>query len=293
MSANLDRFRAHVSRVPLLIRLMLVIAGVFVAVVVVVSESSSRSSRRVVWSDDFMGEAGSQPGHDWSYMNGGAGWGNGQLECDTSSRANSRLDGKGHLLIVARSDPGHVCNGIGGSTTNSYTSARLTTQHRITAKFGTLAVRAKLPTGSGVWPAFWALGANHDTVGWPACGEIDVVESVGNSTTVHGTLHGPSSADPKVGYNVTGSYNPPVGFQNHYHDFTAAWSPSRVVFAVDGHVYRVITKDEILGSGGWVFDHPFYLLLDVAVGGNFPGSPDETARWPKTMKVAWVRVDAR
>jgi beta-glucanase (GH16 family) len=240
------------------------------------------------WSDDFKGPAGTATSAaTWSYATGGKGWGNNELECYTNSRANSALDGHGDLVITARREPHHLCSDGGY---NDYTSARLMTQNKITAKYGTVSVRAKLPSGSGVWPAFWALGDDHDTVGWPRSGEIDIVETVNSTPVLHGTVHGPTTADAAKAYSVTGTMTLPGGFSSAFHTFATEWTPNRISFSLDGHVYRVITRDEVEGSGSWVFDHPFYMLLDLAVGGAFPGAPDATAAWPKSFVIDSVTI---
>ena len=240
-----------------------------------------------MWSDEFNGPQGSAPdASNWAPMIGGKGWGDGELECYTDARDNSALDGNGFLVISARSAKGHAC---ADGSTNDYTSARLSTQGLQTFQYGTMAVRAKMPTGDGAWPAFWALGENHDTAGWPASGEIDVSEVVGKQKNVtHGTVHGPK-ADGKP-FSVTGSYTAPSDLSSDFHVYSATWTPTTVDFAIDDVVYSTVTKADVEKSGRWVYDQPFYLLLNLAVGGSFPGNPSASSVWPQQMVVDWVRV---
>lgn len=257
------------------------------AALVLVSSTACSSGPTLVWSDEFTGPSGSPADPAvWGPMTGGKGWGNQELECYTDSRDNSALDGNGFLVISAREAKGHAC---ADGSTNDYTSARLSTQGRKTFEHGTLSVRAKMPTGDGAWPAFWALGQNHDTAGWPASGEIDVTEVVGKEKNVtHGTLHGPT-ADGKP-FSVTGKYAAPSDLSSDFHVYSATWSATSVAFAIDDVVFNTVTKADVEKSGRWVFDQPFYLLLDVAVGGNFPGDPSASSVWPQQMVIDWVRV---
>lgn len=261
---------------------------VAVATLAVLAGSASCSAQqKLVWSDEFDGPAGSPPDpRVWTPMTGGKGWGNQELECYTDARDNSALDGHGYLVISAREDKGHAC---ADGATNDYTSARLSTQGLKTVEYGTISVRAKMPTGDGAWPAFWALGQNHDSAGWPASGEIDVTEVVGKQKNVtHGTLHGPT-ADGKP-YSVTGSFTSPTDLSADFHVYSATWTASSIDFSIDDTVYSHLTKDDVEKSGRWVFDQPFYLLLNVAVGGTFPGNPSASSVWPQQMVVDWVRV---
>jgi beta-glucanase (GH16 family) len=257
------------------------------ASLLLVSMAGCSRGPTLVWSDEFAGPQGSPADSAvWAPMTGGKGWGNHELECYTDSRDNSALDGNGYLVISARAAKGHAC--VDGST-NDYTSARLSTQGRKTFEYGTLAVRAKMPTGDGAWPAFWALGEDHETAGWPASGEIDVTEVVGKQKNVtHGTLHGPT-VDGKP-FSVSGTQTLPADLSSDFHVYSATWTPTSVEFAVDDAVYARFTKDDVEKHGRWVYDKPFYLLLNVAVGGDFPGNPSANSFWPQQMVVDWVRV---
>lgn len=240
---------------------------------------------QLVWSDEFDGPAGQKPdAARWTHDVGGHGWGNNQLEYDTDRAENASLDGQGNLAIVARAES------YGG---RNYTSARIKTQGLFERTFGRFEARLKLPSGQGVWPAFWLLGADIGTTGWPACGEIDVMEYRGQTPlTTQGSLHGP-------GYSGGGaiwtqwSLPGPAGFDDDFHVFAVDWDPARLRWEVDGEVFQTVTADHLPGGAPWVFDSPFFIILNVAVGGGFVGSPDATTRFPQSMLVDYVRVYQR
>ena len=240
----------------------------------------------LIWSDEFTGAAGAAPSPKiWTPKTGGSGWGNQELECYTNARGNSDLDGTGDLVITALHAPGHICS---DGARNNYTSARLSTKDLYTTKYGRIAIRAKVPTGYGLWPAFWALGDNHDSAGWPKSGEIDVTEVLGRQPNItHGSLHGPEANGSA--YDLSGSYQTAAPLSAAFHVYGVDWTPTSVSFDFDGHVYYTATKQTVQKSGQWVFDHPFYLLINVAVGGSWPGSPNSSTTWPQTMTVDWVR----
>jgi beta-glucanase (GH16 family) len=247
----------------------------------------SPTPQRLVFSDDFSGPAGAPPNPaNWKYMIGGNGWGNQELECYTSVRGNSALDGLGDLVITALKQPGHVC---ADSHTTDYTSARLSTQGLQAFEYGTISMRAKMPVGKGAWPAFWALGADHDTAGWPQSGEIDATEVIGaRPTIVHGSLHGPEASGKA--YTITGAYTAPADLSLDFHVYSVTWTATEISFSVDGHEYFSVTKATVEKTGTWEFDQPFYLLLNVAVGGSWPGPPSPATSWPQQMVVDYVRV---
>jgi beta-glucanase (GH16 family) len=243
------------------------------------------------WSDEFDGAAGSAPDSaKWTLETGGSGNGNHELQYYTKSSDNAALDGNGHLVITARknSDSGLQCwNG-----TCQYTSARLNTAQAFTQAYGRFEARIKVPRGQGVWPAFWMLGDNLGSVGWPNSGEIDVMENVGKEPgTVHGTIHGP-------GYSGSGgigaAYTLPDGkaFADDFHVFAVDWSPTAITWSVDGQAYETRTPADVNGNK-WVYDHPFFVILNLAVGGDWPGSPDSGTSFPQTMTVDYVRVSAQ
>jgi beta-glucanase (GH16 family) len=231
------------------------------------------------WSDEFDGAANASPDRSkWTYdLGNNNGWGNQELEAYTSSLDNVRLDGQGHLVIRAVSTP------------TGFTSARLKTQGLFTMQYGRVEIRAKLPAGQGLWPALWMLGANITTVGWPQCGEIDIMENVGREPgTIHGTVHGPGYSG---GNGVSSSFTLPGGQRvfDEFHVYAVQWTASSIAFSVDGTPYATVTPASLRGNA-WVFNTPFFLIVNVAVGGTFPGSPDGTTTFPQEMVVDYVRV---
>jgi beta-glucanase (GH16 family) len=247
-----------------------------------------RAAAAPTWSDDFNGPAGSAPDPSkWQLETGGSGWGNQELEYYTNSTRNAALDGNGNLVITARKENPAGYNCWYGSC--QYTSARLNTSGRFTQAYGRFEARIKIPRGQGLWPAFWMLGDNIGSVGWPNSGEIDVMENVGKEPgTVHGSLHGPGYSG---GNPLTGSYVLPGGraFADDFHTFAVDWAPDSVAFSVDGVQYSRHVPAETNGNR-WVFDHPFFMILNVAVGGTWPGSPDGSSAFPQQMVVDYVHV---
>ncbi|GAA4902336.1 beta-glucanase (GH16 family) [Stackebrandtia albiflava] len=243
----------------------------------------------VTFSDDFDGPAGTRPDPaKWRYDIGGGGWGNNELQYYTDRADNASLDGTGNLVITARrNNPSDFGCWYG---TCEYTSARLLTSQTFTQAYGRFEARMKLPRGQGIWPAFWMLGNDIGDVGWPQSGEIDIMENIGREpSTVHGTLHGPGYS----GGNASGgSYTLPDGrqFADGFHTFTVDWSPNLIRWYVDGIQYSQKTPADVTGE--WVFDHPFFMIMNVAVGGNWPGSPDGSTQFPQTLVVDYVRVNA-
>jgi beta-glucanase (GH16 family) len=258
------------------------LALVAVACVAGCSDSPTDATRwRLTWSDEFTGAAGAPPDAATWTAEVGTNWGNAQLEYDTDRTSNAALDGNGHLVITARREQ------FSGS---AYTSARLTTAGKRSFQYGKIEGRMKLPRGQGMWPAFWMLGADFATVGWPATGEIDVMEYRGQEPgTVIGSLHGPGYSG---GAALSRRHSPAATrFDNSFHVFTVEWSAERVDWFVDGAHYFAVRKGDV--PGPWVFDHPFNLLLNLAVGGNFVGAPSEFTEFPQELVVDWVRVYER
>ena len=234
----------------------------------------------MVWSDEFSGPANSQPDSTkWAYDLGAGRWGNNELETYTNLSDNVHLDGNGNLIIR-----------VVHAESSKYTSARLKTQGKFDVTYGKIEARIKLPFGQGVWPAFWMIGSNISTAGWPACGEIDIMENIGHEPSiVHGSMHGPGYSG---GNSITAAYTLPGGkrFADDFHLFTIIWSPERIEFFVDSTSYRRITSRYLPPGRKWVFNKPFFLLLNVAVGGTFSGNPNATTQFPQEMKVDYVRV---
>jgi beta-glucanase (GH16 family) len=248
----------------------------------------STAGQHLVWSDEFNGLQNSPvDGRGWRHETGGA-WGEGELQSYTPRKANAYLDGRGRLRIVARAERFRGMDSI----TRDYTSARISTQDKYSFQYGLVEARLKMPVGRGVWPAFWALGADIDDVGWPECGEIDVVEHLGQEpTTATGTIHGPqdgagANADYKPGRSVTHT-NP---LAQAFHTYGVQWLPGSIQFSFDGRPYWSITAADLPPGARWVFDHPFFLVLNIAVGGKWPGSPDASTTFPQALLVDYVRV---
>jgi beta-glucanase (GH16 family) len=239
---------------------------------------------QLTFEDDFDGAAGSKPDPlTWLPDEGGTGWGNKELQYYTRGE-NTYLDGQGALVIEARArSDGYTC----WYGPCNYTSGKLTTQQSrqvsFVQQYGRFEARINAPPGAGLWPAFWLLGENIDTVGHPECGEIDVVETLGRRTSeVQQHAHGP-------GLNFGSAYDLPGGRSvTDWHTYSIEWSPQAIEWQVDGETTRTLTRE---GAGtGWVFDHPFYILINLAVGGDWPGSPNSETVFPAQMLVDYVRV---
>jgi beta-glucanase (GH16 family) len=241
---------------------------------------------QLVWSDEFSGANGSTPDPaKWTYDLGGNGWGNQELETYTNRAENAQIQ-DGNLVITARKETYTGTDGIA----RDYTSARLKTATLFTQTYGKFEARIKLPYGQGMWPAFWLLGSNIDQVGWPMCGEIDIMENIGKEPAiVHGTVHGPGySGANGIGASYTLPNNAP--FSDDFHVFTTEWQSNAIRFYVDGSLYKSITTADIPTGSQWVFNHPFFIIMNLAVGGGWPGNPDSTTVFPQTMLVDYVRV---
>ena len=270
--------------------------GVVVLGLVAMAASGARStadpddaSWQPTWSDEFDQADGSAPSTArWVYDVGGNGWGNNELQSYTDRRDNSFIRG-GALVIKA------VRENVTGadSIAREYTSARLKTLGTFEQAYGRFEARIRIPRGQGIWPAFWMLGNNVGPAGWPACGEIDIMENVGREpTVVHGTLHGPGYSG---GQGLTASFTNPAErpFADDFHVFAIEWERSSIRWYVDGALYATRNASDLPGGTRWVYDHGFFILLNVAVGGNWPGNPDATTSWPQEMVVDWVRVFRR
>jgi beta-glucanase (GH16 family) len=241
-----------------------------------------------VWGDEFNGENGSGIDQEkWSVVTGGKGFGNNELESYTGRSENLRQEG-GNLVIEARREPYTGTDGI----TRDYTSARIESRGKFDQLYGRFEARMKLPAGKGMWPAFWMLGNNVKSQGWPRCGEIDVMENIGDPVRIYGTLHGPGYSGS---HGIKGQADLPRGgtVNRDFHVYAVEWSPGKISFSVDGAVYATHTKQDLPEGTAWVYDHPFFLLLNLAVGGFWPGNPDASTPFPQQMLVDYVRVYQR
>ena len=243
----------------------------------------------LVWSDEFDGPKGSAVDKQkWKLEVGGAGWGNNERQFYRKKKSAFH-DGEGSLVIeAAKTKRKQNLSCWYGRC--QYTSARLITKGKFEVTYGRVEARLKVPAGQGIWPAFWMLGNDIDTAGWPRCGEIDVMEHIGREpTTAYGTIHGPGYSGAA---GLSSSYELPNGarFADDFHVFAVEWEPNEIRWYVDGTHYGTKKPADLPAAGTWVYDHPFFLLLNVAVGGNWPGDPDATTQFPQRMLVDYVRV---
>jgi len=252
-------------------------------------EEKTKSDWVLTWSDEFNGPDGAPvDSQKWNQATGGHGWGNKELEYYTTSTRNAHLE-NGSLVIEAISEPYTGPDGIH----RDYTSARLNTREKFSQAYGRFEARIRMPVGKGIWPAFWLLGDNIKSVPWPGCGEIDIVENLGSEPSIaHGTIHGPGySGDNGIGSPFTLPEN--QRFTNEFHLFAVEWEPGEIRFFVDDNLYARRRPTDLPRGTKWVYDHPFYILLNLAVGGKWPGKPDETTQFPQRMLVDYVRVYRR
>jgi beta-glucanase (GH16 family) len=244
---------------------------------------------KLAWSDEFNGPDGSSAdGSKWVLETGGEGWGNEELEYYTDRAANVFLRG-GNLVIRALAEkyPGS------DPKARNYTSARLKTQGKFSATYGRFEARIKVPFGQGMWPAFWMLGDDIEKAGWPGCGEIDIMENIGKEPSViHGSIHGPGYTG---GVGIEAPYTLPGGqrFADDFYVFAVEWNPDSIAFYVDQTMYVKRTRSDLRPGWKWVFDKPFFVILNLAVGGDWPGAPDSSTRFPQEMLVDYVRVYQR
>ena len=255
----------------------------------ITAEEKPRSNWVLTWNDEFNGPDGiSVDSQKWNHATGGHGWGNKELEYYTTSTRNAHLE-HGWLVIQAMKEPYTGPDGI----RRDYTSARLNTQGKFSQAYGRFEARIKMPTGKGIWPAFWMLGDDIHSVKWPTCGEIDIVENLGSEPSIaHGTIHGPGySGGHAIGAPFTLPRN--QRFSDGFHLFAVEWEPQEIRFYVDENLYATRRPSDLPPGTKWVYDHPFFILLNLAVGGAWPGNPDATTQFPQKMLVDYVRVYRR
>jgi beta-glucanase (GH16 family) len=244
---------------------------------------------QLVWSDDFDSPVAT--GVDttkWRFDRGDGcpgvcGWGNNEREYYTSDTANIKQNGQGQLEITARVATDSIPCYYG---TCHYKSGKITTNGKMSVAPGRVEARIKLPAGQGLWPAFWLLGTNIGTVGWPTCGEMDIMENKGSQpTTTSSAVHGP-------GYSGNTPFAHGFGpiTSGEYHVYAVQWDGQSIRYFVDGVQHYVVTRANVGAYGSWVFDQQFFVTLNLAVGGNFDGNPASDAIFPATMLVDWVHV---
>jgi len=236
---------------------------------------------RLVFADEFNGASGTKPDAGKWTIDPGTGQ-NGEVQYYTNND-NAAMDGAGHLVMTAKKET------VGG---RDYTSHRMNTGGKFQFQYGRVEARIKVPKGNGFWPAFWMMGADFLTGRpWPYNGETDIMEVLGRNTTEsYSTLHAPA-------YNGGGGYgqkyNLPGGgdFANDYHVWAAEWDSKGIKFLVDNVQVFYASKETVEATRGpWIFDHPFYIILNLAVGGDFPGPVDATTPFPSSMLVDYVHV---
>ncbi len=244
------------------------------------TSASSYAGYHLAWSDEFDGRTLNESA--WNYETGGGGWGNNELENYTARPQNSFVS-SGNLVIEARKE---------NFGSNGYTSARLTTQNKKIFTYGRIDIRAKLPVAKGMWPALWMLGNNISSVPWPACGETDIMELIGtHPNQVVGSLHWKLNSGSAATFNNT--YTLPSGdFSQQFHVYSLIWDATSLKILIDDMPY-VSATDQNITNGANPFNNPFFLIFNVAVGGDWPGAPDASTVFPQRMFVDYVRVFQR
>jgi|GEM_PF-181794 len=248
----------------------------------------------LAWSQEFNEAAGTAPDNNvWTHeigdgaLNDIIGWGNSELQYYTDSTDNAATDGAGNLKITLREVNTATTDLVCHYGPCEYTSARLITADKVDFAYGKIEARVKVPSGQGLWPAFWMLGTDIDEVGWPQCGEIDIMEYVGKAPNeVFGTIHGPGYSGGN-GFGSVYDFGSPVA--DDYHTFTIEWAPDEIHWYVDGINYHNATPADV-DPNEWVYNHPFYIILNLAIGGNFGGPVGEDVTFPREMLVDYVRV---
>ncbi|MEV6760274.1 family 16 glycosylhydrolase [Streptomyces sp. NPDC051105] len=251
------------------------------------ADAADAAAAAVTFSDTFDGAAGSAVNSSKWTLETGDNVNNHEREYYTSGTNNAALDGQGHLVITAKKEnPANYQCWYG---TCQYTSARLNTSGKFSAQYGHVEARMKIPRGQGMWPAFWMLGTDIGSVGWPNSGEIDVMENVGfEPSTIHGTIHGPGysgSAGIGAGYTLPNGQ----AFADAFHTFAVDWAPNSITWSVDGIAYQTRTPADV-GGNTWAFNKPFFLILNLAVGGYWPGDPNSSTAFPAQLVVDSVSV---
>jgi len=240
-------------------------------------ETQTVANFHTITMQDEFDQDGAPNSSIWTYDIGGNGWGNNELQYYTDRSQNVAVQ-NGYLIITAEKENFEEA---------SYTSARILSKGLFEQAYGRFEARIKLPWGQGIWPAFWLLGGDIDTNNWPNCGEIDIMEYRGqNPTTVLGTVHGPGYSG---GESISKSYSLTNDrFDTGFHVFGIEWTPDYINYYVDDVLYNQITPEDVTGE--WVFNKPFFIIINLAVGGSFVGSPNAETVFPQTMLVDYVRV---
>jgi beta-glucanase (GH16 family) len=258
----------------------------FVAVASQSPATTPASAWHLSWSDEFNGPNGSAPDPaKWAFVTGGKGFGNNELETYTNRPVNAQQR-DGNLVITAQKEDFTGPDGI----PRHYTSARINTRALFSQTYGRFEASIELPPGGkGIWPAFWLLGDDIGSAGWPKCGEIDIIENIGDPATIYSTIHGPSYSG---GNGISAKYPLPAGESVHtgFHLYAVEWAPHDIKFFYDDHLIAERTPADLPSGAVWVYDHPFFIILNLAVGGDWPVNPDEATIFPQQMLVNYVRV---
>lgn len=229
----------------------------------------------LVWHDEFEGDTIDEA--NWTYDLGAGGWGNGEAQYYTDRPENARLE-DGLLVIEARQERYEE---------SYYTSARLKTQGLQEFQYGRIEARLKVPAGKGLWPAFWMLGSDFETVGWPDCGEIDIMEYIGREPDlIFGTLHGPGYSGA-LGLSKWNRQDYDIA--DDFHTYAIEWDEDQITWFYDDVAYNTYTRSDV-GDREWVFDQPFFVILNLALGGQLPGPIGLDTVFPTQYLVDYVRV---
>lgn len=237
------------------------------------------SEWKLTFADEFEGARGTPPSAKKWRAEVGTDWGNQQLEYDTGRSENVALDGHGHLTITARRE---------SYRGQSFTSGRLSTEGLFAQTYGRFEARMKVPKGAGLWPAFWLLSADVGSVGWPECGEVDILELRGQAPDeVRSSLHGPGySGGESLGLDVTLEHD----LSQDFHRYAAEWTRDGFAFYVDEQRTFRVLRSELSPAAAWPFERPFFVILNLAVGGNYVGPPDDSTPFPQSLVVDYVRI---
>jgi beta-glucanase (GH16 family) len=240
--------------------------------------SGQATAEPIAVFDDFSGPAGSAPNPAyWSYVTGTK-W---DIGVENYSTNNAYLDGQSDLVIQAV------------KTGNGYTSGRVQTKNKLSLGYGTITARMKMPSGQGLWPAFWLVGADQDTTPWPQCGEIDIIELVNNATTYYTTLHGPISgnADTTADTQQAQFSGPIADLSTDYHNYWVRHLADQITVGIDNQTSGTFTPASLPPGSQWVYNRPMYAILNLAVGGSWAGPPNSSTQFPATMLVDSLRWD--
>jgi beta-glucanase (GH16 family) len=244
---------------------------------------------QLVWSDEFhSSRVAPVDSRYWNHDKGGYGWGNSELQYYSNSLKNVYQDGTGNLVIKAIRENNNFPCWYGKC---QYTSGRITTKAKFEQKYGRFEARIRVPYGQGIWSAFWMLGAKFGSVNWPYCGEIDILENIGREpTTVHGTMHGPGYSG---GEGISTAFRQNKPFADGFHVYAVEWEENEIRWYVDNILYQTRTPKDLPEGTSWVYNQAFFMILNVAVGGGWPGRPDSSSTFPQSMKIDYVRVYTR